>query len=276
MHSPVCPSLYQIKKQVTRVGTRSCPCTEASRNPGRHSGRGAGSPRDNGLGLLSVWQTVPQGSEPRDPTRSGVRRFQETLPDLSEEDIAGSGFAITGYTVHDCLGGDAALARLRERLPGAACGYSSISSPTTRAWIILVNQAPSYSFGTDRTSHRRLRTTPGSLKRAAICWARDPYFAVGRTRCSSTTPTRHTEAMISQLVKKSPRSVMACDATWPCRCCQTCSNARGAAGRHSLGRTQSGRVREDGIAFSCFGGGVYRDARIDTTGSSYAATTATL
>jgi glycosidase len=40
----------------------------------------------------------------------------ETLPDLRDEDIAGSGFAITGYTVHTQLGGAAALARLRERL----------------------------------------------------------------------------------------------------------------------------------------------------------------
>ncbi|MFI5387437.1 MAG: hypothetical protein ACHQ50_15120, partial [Fimbriimonadales bacterium] len=38
------------------------------------------------------------------------------LPDLREDDIAGSGFAITGYTVHKNLGGAAALARLRERL----------------------------------------------------------------------------------------------------------------------------------------------------------------
>ena len=44
------------------------------------------------------------------------REFQETLPDLREEDIAGSGFAITDYTVHSALGGDSALARLRERL----------------------------------------------------------------------------------------------------------------------------------------------------------------
>ena len=35
---------------------------------------------------------------------------------MREEDIAGSGFAITGYTVHRDLGGDAALARLRKRL----------------------------------------------------------------------------------------------------------------------------------------------------------------
>src|SRR5205823_13410844 len=42
--------------------------------------------------------------------------FQETLGELSEDDIFGSGFAITGYTVNDRLGGAAALARLRERM----------------------------------------------------------------------------------------------------------------------------------------------------------------
>src|SRR5262249_46786890 len=44
------------------------------------------------------------------------QEFEATLPALREEDIAGSGVAITGYTVHQALGGDAALARLRERL----------------------------------------------------------------------------------------------------------------------------------------------------------------
>jgi glycosidase len=46
---------------------------------------------------------------------SGARN-SDTLPDLHDEDIAGSGFAIAEYTVHAALGGDAALARLRERL----------------------------------------------------------------------------------------------------------------------------------------------------------------
>ena len=66
--------------------------------------------------LLSVWQT---GSAAQEISRNHVewqREFQETLPDLRAEDIAGSGFAITGYTVHTQLGGDAALARLRARL----------------------------------------------------------------------------------------------------------------------------------------------------------------
>lgn len=66
--------------------------------------------------LLSVWQT---GAAARQISRSRAdwrAQFQRTLPDLRDEDIGGSGFAITAYTVHADLGGDAALARLRERL----------------------------------------------------------------------------------------------------------------------------------------------------------------
>jgi hypothetical protein len=66
--------------------------------------------------LLSVWRT---GAAGRDLSRTDPdlrRAFEATLPDLREEDIGGSGFAITGYEVSDALGGDAALARIRKRL----------------------------------------------------------------------------------------------------------------------------------------------------------------
>jgi len=66
--------------------------------------------------LLSVWQTGQAAQQISRSNAEWRREFQQTLPDLREEDIAGSGFAITGYTVHKNLGGDAALARLRERL----------------------------------------------------------------------------------------------------------------------------------------------------------------
>ena len=66
--------------------------------------------------FLSVWQTGPAGQRISRSNPEWRKEFQETLPDLREEDIPGSGFAITGYTVHDNLGGDAALARLRKRL----------------------------------------------------------------------------------------------------------------------------------------------------------------
>ncbi len=66
--------------------------------------------------FLSVWQTGPAGQRISRSNQEWRKEFEETLPDLREDDIDGSGFAITGYTVHSGLGGDAALARLRERL----------------------------------------------------------------------------------------------------------------------------------------------------------------
>jgi hypothetical protein len=66
--------------------------------------------------LLSVWQTGPQAQEVSRINPEWRREFHETLSDLHDDDIPGSGFAITDYTVHDKLGGDAALARLRERM----------------------------------------------------------------------------------------------------------------------------------------------------------------
>ncbi len=66
--------------------------------------------------LLSVWQTGPEARQVSRSNPDWRREFEETLPDLREEDICGSGFAITAYKVHDSLGGDPALARLRLRL----------------------------------------------------------------------------------------------------------------------------------------------------------------
>lgn len=68
------------------------------------------------LWLLSVWQTGAAGQQASRSNPEWRKEFQETLSDLREDDIAGSGFAITSYTVAENLGGDAALARLRERL----------------------------------------------------------------------------------------------------------------------------------------------------------------
>ncbi|HEY9785944.1 MAG TPA: alpha-amylase family glycosyl hydrolase [Candidatus Obscuribacterales bacterium] len=66
--------------------------------------------------LLSVWKTGEAGrlvSRTNDDWRRG---FEEALPDLREDDIAGSGFAVADYSVSDGLGGSAALARVRDRL----------------------------------------------------------------------------------------------------------------------------------------------------------------
>jgi hypothetical protein len=66
--------------------------------------------------LLSVWQTGAAGQHVSRTNEGWLKEFKQTLPDLKDDDIAGSGFAITDYSVHKELGGAPALARLRERL----------------------------------------------------------------------------------------------------------------------------------------------------------------
>ena len=66
--------------------------------------------------LLSVWRTGPAGRAISQTKPEWRAEFAAVLPDLDEDDICGSGFAVTAYTVSDEIGGDAALAQFRERL----------------------------------------------------------------------------------------------------------------------------------------------------------------
>ena len=66
--------------------------------------------------LLSVWQTGTAGRRVSRGNPQWRAEFKTVLPDLTEDDIGGSGFAITGYTVSDALGGETAMARFREKL----------------------------------------------------------------------------------------------------------------------------------------------------------------
>ena len=114
---PAHPSLYQINTRVwlTELSRTLGKAVTLDDIPDAELDRLAQMGFD-WIWFLSVWQT---GTAAQRVSRSNAewrKEFQETLPDLREEDIAGSGFAITGYTVHPGLGGDAALARLRERL----------------------------------------------------------------------------------------------------------------------------------------------------------------
>src|SRR4051812_6477479 len=63
--------------------------------------------------LLSVWQAGAAGRAVSRSHQEWRREFETLLPDLSEEDICGSGFAITAYTVSEALGGEMALANFR-------------------------------------------------------------------------------------------------------------------------------------------------------------------
>jgi hypothetical protein len=117
MATPHYPSLYQIN---TRVWLRELSCNLGRAAtlddiPDVELDRLAETGFD-WVWFLSVWQTGAAGQRISRGNPEWRREFQDTLPDLREEDICGSGFAITGYTVHTDLCGDAALARLRERM----------------------------------------------------------------------------------------------------------------------------------------------------------------
>ena len=117
--TPRYPSLFQIN---TRVWLRAAvaqergqPVTLADIDDG--DDRWLRAP---GLRLdLAAERLADRGRRPRRLARQPgmARRIQERpCPISTEDDICGSGFAITGYTAREELGGDAALAAFREKL----------------------------------------------------------------------------------------------------------------------------------------------------------------
>ena len=177
------PSLYQIN---TRVWL-----TELSRTLGRPAtldnipDSELDHLADMGfdwLWFLSVWRTGAAGQRVSRAHREWQNEFRETLPDLTEEDIVGSGFAITGYTVHSCLGGDASLARLRQRLSkrGLKLMLDFVPNHTglDHPWV---EAHPEYFVaGTEadlaRAPQNYIRVSrPGSER--ILAYGRDPYFS---------------------------------------------------------------------------------------------------
>lgn len=180
--SPLYPSLYQIN---TRVWI-----TELARKLGRPATlddiADAELDRLAELGfdwiwLLSVWQTGPAGQAISRGSADWRKEFQETLPDLREEDIAGSGFAIAEYRVDRRLGGDEALGRLRERLKrrGMRLMLDFVPNHTALDHRWVEEHPEFYVSGTEldlaRAPHDYVwvRRKRGEL---LLAHGRDPYF----------------------------------------------------------------------------------------------------
>jgi hypothetical protein len=179
---PRYPSLYQINTRVL--------LTELARTRGRAATLDdipdAELDRLAGMGFdwiwfLSVWRTGAAGQRASRANPEWRHEFEETLPDLRDEDIGGSGFAITGYTTHPEIGGDAALARLRERLRARGLRLMLDFVPNHTAldhpWV---DEHPEYYVsGTELDRTRAPQNyTWVSRKRGDLLLAhgRDPYF----------------------------------------------------------------------------------------------------
>jgi alpha amylase-like protein len=176
------PSLYQIN---TRVWL-----TELSRQHGKRAtlddipDAELDHVKETGfdwIWFLSVWQTGPAAQAISRASPEWRKDFEQTLPDLREEDIDGSGFAIQNYTVHRDLGGPAALARLRERMQKRGLKLMLDFVPNHMApdhpWIDEHSDYFVRGSETDLArspqNYCRVQTKSGPL---VLAYGRDPYF----------------------------------------------------------------------------------------------------
>lgn len=157
--------------------------------------------------FLSVWQTGLEGQRVSRANAGWRKEFEETLPDLREEDIAGSGFAITAYAVPANLGGDAALARLRQRLAKRGLKLMLDFVPNhmglDHPWV--ENHPEYFVAGTEDALAReplnyvRIKRKKGDL---ILAYGRDPYFSgwPDTLQLDYSNPGLQ-EAMIHELLK---------------------------------------------------------------------------
>ena len=157
--------------------------------------------------FLSVWQTGSGARRVSIHNAEWRHEFQETLPDLSEDDIAGSGFAITGYTVHRNLGGDAALARLRTRmhLRGLKLMLDFVPNHMGLDHPWLEDHPDYFVRGTESDlagapqNYVRVSRKSGDL---ILAYGRDPYFSgwPDTLQLNYANPALQ-EAMIGELIR---------------------------------------------------------------------------
>lgn len=127
---------------------------------------------------LGVWQTGPAGLQVA-RTHPGLRHeYEQAHPDLTEADIVGSPFAVQSYTVHRDFGGDAALARFRDRLRarGIRLLLDFVPNHTALDHPWVAENPEYYVAGSDddlaREPHNYFRTPAGCV----LAHGRDPYF----------------------------------------------------------------------------------------------------
>lgn len=179
---PTHPSLYQINTRVwlTDISRRLGRQATLDDIPDESLDRSADLGFD-WIWFLGVWQTGTVGARISRSNPEWRHEFQHTLPDLKDEDIAGSCFAITAYEVPADRGGDAALARLRQRLNDRGLRLMLDFVPNHTAldhpWMWLHPEY--YVVG----SEDQLRDEPhnygrfgGGGRAPIVAYGRDPYF----------------------------------------------------------------------------------------------------
>ncbi len=157
--------------------------------------------------LLGVWQTGAAGQALARGNLDWRRDWQKVLPDLDDSDIWGSCFAITDYQVHSRLGGNVALAGLRQRLRQRGLrlmldfipNHTAIDHPWAELHPDFYVEGSESDLARAPSSYTRVGTRGGSR---VVAHGRDPNFpAWSDTLQLDYSSSQVREAMLGELLR---------------------------------------------------------------------------
>jgi hypothetical protein len=172
------PSLYQINTRILlgEIGPRATLDDIPDALLGRLAALGF-----NLIWMLGIWQTGEAGRQVSRTHPELRRSYAQELPDVTDKDICGSPFAVQEYTVHRDFGGEAALARLRQRLHqhGLLLMLDFVPNHTALDHPWTQSHPEFYVAGNEedlaREPHNWQRLVSGS-RSLILAHGRDPYF----------------------------------------------------------------------------------------------------
>jgi glycosidase len=131
--------------------------------------------------LLGVWQTSAASCAVSRSKLAWRAEFQAALPDLTEQDICGSYFAIGAYEVDEALGGKMALAEFRARLATRGTrlmldfvpNHTALDHPWVAARPDFYVHGDEQALAAAPENYCRLETGHGAR---ALAYGRDPNF----------------------------------------------------------------------------------------------------
>ena len=132
--------------------------------------------------FLGVWQTGDAGPAISRSQPEWRQEYQRILPDLRDEDICGSPFAIVDYAVHRDFGGNDALVRLRERLRKRGLkllldfvpNHVALDHPLTDTHPEFFMAGSNDDLAREPQNYCLRETAHGAC---ILAYGRDPYFA---------------------------------------------------------------------------------------------------